>query len=116
MLHFCVRSRGYTSLNGHRREKTCLQGFANNTGADQPAHQRRLISAYVVRLSRSVICRLASSESSIIKLAVAEETGLSLAFSEAPKTGYVASRPKCKLTYSIRLVHFNIIGKIGLHF
>ena len=33
------------TLNGPRREKTCLRGFANNTGADQPAHPRSLISA-----------------------------------------------------------------------
>ena len=33
---------------GPRREKTCLQGFANNNGADQPAHQRSLISAFFI--------------------------------------------------------------------
>ena len=31
-----------------RREKTCLQGFANNKGADQPAHTRSLISSFVI--------------------------------------------------------------------
>ena len=35
---------------GPRREKTCLRGFANNTGADQPAHPRNLISAFVIRV------------------------------------------------------------------
>ena len=35
--------------DGPRREKTCLRGFANNTGADQPAHPRSLISAFVIR-------------------------------------------------------------------
>ena len=34
---------------GPQREKTCLLGFANNTGADQPAHPRSLISAFVIR-------------------------------------------------------------------
>ena len=34
---------------GPRRKKTCLRGFANNTGADQPAHPRSLISAFVIR-------------------------------------------------------------------
>ena len=33
---------------GPRREKTCLRGFATNTGADQPAHTRSLISAFVI--------------------------------------------------------------------
>ena len=37
-------------LNGPRREKTCLGGIANNTGADQPAHLRSLISAFVIRV------------------------------------------------------------------
>ena len=32
---------------GSRREKTCLRELANNTGADQPAHPRSLISAFV---------------------------------------------------------------------
>ena len=32
-------------LYGPRREKACLWGLANNTGADQPAHPRSLISA-----------------------------------------------------------------------
>ena len=33
-----------------RREKTCHQWFANNKGADQPAHPRSLIRAFVIRL------------------------------------------------------------------
>ena len=37
------------SSYGPRCEKTCLQGFVNNTGADQPAHPRSLISAFVIR-------------------------------------------------------------------
>ena len=35
------------SIIGPRREKTCLRTFANNKGADQPAHPRNLISAFV---------------------------------------------------------------------
>ena len=31
-----------------RREKTCLRGFAKNTGADQPSHTRSLIIAFVI--------------------------------------------------------------------
>ena len=30
-----------------RREKTCPRGFANNKDVDQPAHPRRLISAFL---------------------------------------------------------------------
>ena len=36
--------------------------YANNKGADQPAHQRSLISAFVVRYLDSIICVLAKSE------------------------------------------------------
>ena len=43
-------------------EKTCLRGFANNIGADQPAHSRSLISAFVIRFMESIIRKLASSE------------------------------------------------------
>ena len=52
-------------LNGARRKKPCLREFANNKGADQPAHPRSLISAFVVRLLQSIISKLASSEISI---------------------------------------------------
>ena len=79
---------------GRRREKTCLRGFANNTGADQPAHPRSLISAFVVRFLESIICKLATGEISIFRLvSVAEEISLKLALSETPKTGFLATRP-----------------------
>ena len=81
-------------LFGPRREKTCLRGFANNTGADQPAHPRRLISAYVIPFLKCIISKLASREISIFYLvSVAEETGLNLTLSETPKTGFLATRP-----------------------
>ena len=38
---------------GH--EKMCLMSYAHNKGADQPAHPRSLISAFVVRCLGSVI-------------------------------------------------------------
>ena len=50
---------------GPRREKTCLRRMANNTGSDQPAHPRSLISAFVIRFSESIIYRLAAGEISI---------------------------------------------------
>ena len=43
-----IRTFLYQSAYGPRREKTCLQGFANNKGEDQPAHPRNLISAFVI--------------------------------------------------------------------
>ena len=38
---------------GH--EKMCLMPYANNKGADQPAHPRSLINAFVVRCLDSII-------------------------------------------------------------
>ena len=36
-------------------EKMCLMPYANNKGADQPAHPRSLISAFVVRYLDNII-------------------------------------------------------------
>ena len=41
------------------RKSVC---FANNKGADQPAHPRSLISAFVIRLLEGIISQLATSE------------------------------------------------------
>ena len=69
-------------------------GFANNKGADQPAHPRSMISTFVICLLKSIISRLATSEISLLYLvSVAEETSLSLALLETPKTGFLTSRP-----------------------
>ena len=79
-----------------RREKTCLPGVVNNTGADQPAHLRSLIliSTFFIGFLESTICKLAAGEISIFYLvSAAEETGLKLALSETPKTGFLATRP-----------------------
>ena len=66
--------------------KMYTQSAEYNKGADQPAYTSRLISAFVIRLLESIISKLASSEISIFYLvSVAEETGLSLAFSENPE-------------------------------
>ena len=55
----------------------------------------RLISAFVIRVLESIISRLATSEISLLYIvSVAEETGLKLALSETPKTGFVAMRLK----------------------
>ena len=41
-------------------------GVVNNTGADQPAHPRSLISRFVIRFLESTICKLATDEISIL--------------------------------------------------
>ena len=84
-----------SQLIGPRCRKTGLRGFGNNTGADQPAYPRRLISDFVICFSEN-ICKLATCEISIFKLvSAAEETGLKLALSETRKTGFLGTRPIC---------------------
>ena len=55
----------YREGNGPRREKPCLRRFAKNKGIDQPAHLRRLISAFVVCVLESILYILATSENLI---------------------------------------------------
>ena len=60
-----VKYARITITYGPRRKKTCLRGFAKNTGADQPAHPRSLISPFVILFLESIICKLATGEISI---------------------------------------------------
>ena len=48
-------------LNEPHHDKTCLMSYANNKGADQPAHPgpRSLISVFIVRYLDSIIPILA---------------------------------------------------------
>ena len=67
-------------------EKTCLMSYANNKGADQPAHPRSLISAFIVRCLDSVMSLVSVIYISNLMLAsVAEQAGLSLTWSETPE-------------------------------
>ena len=68
---------------------------ANNKGADQPAHLRSLISAFVVRCLDSIISLASVTKISSLMLAsVADQAGLSLTWSETPKTGFLVTRLK----------------------
>ena len=58
---YCIKLQIHMTI-GTRREKTCLRGFANNTGTDQPAHPRSLISAFDIRFLESIISKLAMSK------------------------------------------------------
>ena len=44
-----------TDIHEPGHEKMRLMSYANNKGADQPAHPRSLISAFVVRCLDSII-------------------------------------------------------------
>ena len=58
-------------LNEPGHEKMCLMSYANanNRRADQPAHLRSLISAFVVRCLDSIIPLISISEISSLYLA-----------------------------------------------
>ena len=90
---FTVSEKSINTIFASTRENLSSV-FANNKGADQTVHPRSLISAYVIRLLKSTIAKLAANELSIFQLvSVAEQTGLSLVLSETPKTGFVVIRP-----------------------
>ena len=70
--------------------------YANNKGADQPAHPRSLISAFVVRCLGRIIPLVSISEiASLYLVSVTAQTGLSLPGSETLKTGFLVSRHIC---------------------
>ena len=59
----------------------CLMPYANNKGADQPAHPRSLISTFVFRCLDSIMPLVSISKFSRLYL-VAEQTGLSHTWSK----------------------------------
>ena len=60
--------------------------YANNIGADQPAHPRSLISAFVVHCLDSVMSLVPVIEiSSLMVASAAEQAGLNLTLSETPE-------------------------------
>ena len=74
----------HISEPGH--ENTCLMSYANNKGADQPAHPRSLISAFVVRCLDSIMSLVSVAQISSLMLAsVAKQASLSLTSSEPPE-------------------------------
>ena len=75
---------------GHIMRKPVL--YVDNIGADQPAHLCSLISDFVVRFLDNTIPQLAIAEISRLLLAsVAEQAGLSLTWSQTPKTGFLVT-------------------------
>ena len=70
--------------------------YANNKGADQPAHPRSLISTCVFRCLDSIISLVSIFEISNLWVAsVAAHAGLSLTTSKTPKTGFLVTRINC---------------------
>ena len=82
---------------GH--EKMCLMRYANNKGADQPAHPRSLISAFVVRCQGRMILPVYICElSRFLMVSVVEQVSLCLARSEPPID-----------TFSHGVAHFQVV-------
>ena len=71
-------------------QENLFMPYANNNGADQPAHLRSLISTFVVRCLGSIIPILAKSKILRLYLAsVDEQAGLSITWSQTLKTGFL---------------------------
>ena len=67
--------------------------YANNKGADQPAHPCSLISIFIVCCLYSIISLVSISEISSLQLAsVAVQASSSLSWSQTPKTGFLVTR------------------------
>ena len=76
-----------------------LMSYANNKGADQPAHPRSLIGAFVVRCLDSVMSLVSVSKFSSLMLAsVAEQASLSLTWSETPEDMFSHDEAEIKLS------------------
>ena len=88
--------------------------YANNKDADQPAHPRSLISAFVVCCQDSVIPLVSIPEISSIYLAsVTAQVGLSLPWSQTSKIGFLVTR-LIVLLLVFMISHFWIAGsRIG---
>ena len=72
--------------------------YANNKGADEPAHPRSLISGFVVHCLDSIIPLVSLLEFSSLYLAsVTVQAGLSLPWSQTPKSAFLMT----KLIYTI---------------
>ena len=82
-----------------------FMSYANNKGAEQPAHLRSLISPFVVCCLDSLISLISISEISSLHLAsVAEQTGLSLTRSKTPKTDFLVTRLKWLLEHNAHAI------------
>ena len=58
----------HLNQNEPSHEKMCLMSYANNKGADQPAHSRSLISAFVLRYLDGIIYMYLDSIAEISRL------------------------------------------------
>ena len=89
------------SLNFHERiyeprHEKPFSPYANNKGADQPVHPRSLISTFIVRSLNS--CYALTFKTELVS--VAEQAGLSLTWSQPPKTDFLVTWRILKFIFS----------------
>ena len=65
---------------------------ANNKGADQPVHSRRLINNFVVRCLDNIIPLVSIPEIASLYLATVATQAACLPWSQTPKTGFLMTR------------------------
>ena len=79
--------------------------YANNKGADQPAHPRNLISTFIVHCLDGIISLVFISViSSLYVASVAVQAGLCLTWSQTPETGFFVAMLMCDELF--RLLNF----------
>ena len=84
-----------------------IMPYANNKDADQPAHPRSPISTFIVHCINSVIPPISIPKISSLYLAsVAAQVGLSLPWSQTPKTGFLVTRDRVELPLALPLHTF----------
>ena len=97
------------------RVKTCFMSYSNNKDADQPAHPRSLISAFVIPYLDSVMSLVSVTEISSLMLAsVAEQASFSLTWSETPEDTFSHDEAQMYIIYCINLhtfKHFYMVSK-----
>ena len=88
----CVFIEKYGKSEKATPRENLFMPYANNKGADQPAHPRSLISAFVVRcLDRRIPLFSKSKISRLYLVPVAEQASLSLTWAQTPKTDFLVT-------------------------
>ena len=75
LVRICTVLFGQIPYRPQHEKKTCLRGFENNKGTDQPALPGSLVSAFAILLLKNIISDLASSGISQFKLVSVAEAG-----------------------------------------
>ena len=85
----------------------CLMQYANNKGADQPAHPRSLISAFVVHCLDSVMSLVSVTKiSSLMLVSAAEQASLSLTWLETPEDTF--SHDEAQIFFELSVIRSTI--------